>query len=47
LKFLTVARILDIMLTKRICAAKKEQMGFKLLKIIANVLYDVCHRFGG
>jgi hypothetical protein len=26
---------------------KKEQMGCKLLKIIANVLYDVCHRFGG
>jgi hypothetical protein len=35
---------------KNICCKqflKNEQMGCKLLKIIANGLYDVCHRFGG
>ena len=39
-----------LMLIKRIWASnilKNEQMGYKLLKIMANGLYDVFHRFGG
>ena len=40
--FLTVATIWAVMLTKRIWA---QQMGCKLLEIMADGLYDVFHRF--
>ena len=46
--FLTVATIWDVMLTKRIWAPKNLknwQMGYKLLEIMAYMMYDVFHRF--